>query len=178
VISTGPDGERGGAEPGDGWHGAAVPSTVSAGSPGPAQPPHTLTSAPSRPRTAVLRRVTEVDVQYGCTQGRNGSALSQRQHSGQGMPQKNISWALPAHPISQGHAIPAGLPLTPSPTSTMRSWARSPAASAGESGSTARTYCPGRLFSLCRLKPYPLGPFLMRHSRGRSSCKGTAKGWP
>lgn len=38
-------------------------------------------------------------------------------------------------------------------TSMMRSWGASPAASAGESGSTARTNCPGRVLSLCRLKP-------------------------
>lgn len=38
-------------------------------------------------------------------------------------------------------------------TSTIRSWAWSPEASAGESGSTDRMNWPGLVLSLCRLKP-------------------------
>lgn len=42
---------------------------------------------------------------------------------------------------------------TRSLTSTIRSWAWSPEASAGESGSTDRMNWPGLDLSLCRLKP-------------------------
>lgn len=49
---------------------------------------------------------------------------------------------------------PCCLPSTQTPfTSTMRSCSRSPEASAGESGSTARMNWPGLDLSLCRLKP-------------------------
>lgn len=63
------------------------------------------------------------------------------------------------HPCAAyAEETPKGFPgrEVPSPhavTSTSRSWGRSPALEAGESGSTERMNCPGRDFSLCRLKP-------------------------
>lgn len=57
-------------------------------------------------------------------------------------------------------------------TSTTRSPARSPAASAGEPGSTLRMNCPLLPFSPCRWKPYPSGPFSMQHSRGAAGPGG------
>lgn len=50
---------------------------------------------------------------------------------------------------SPGREVPSPRAIT----STRRSWGRSPALEAGESGSTERMNCPGRDFSLCRLKP-------------------------
>lgn len=63
------------------------------------------------------------------------------------------------HPcVAYAKETPKGFPgrgvLSPRVvTSTSRSWGRSPALEAGESGSTERMNCPGRDFSLCRLKP-------------------------
>lgn len=63
------------------------------------------------------------------------------------------------HPCAAcAEETPKGFPgrEVPNPhavTSTSRSWGRSPALEAGESGSTERMNCPGRDFSLCRLKP-------------------------
>ncbi len=54
-------------------------------------------------------------------------------------------------------------------TSTILSWGWSPDFSAGESSSTALMYWPGFVFSVCRLKPYPVAPFFMWQRRGRSS---------